>query len=561
MNLMPVALRDYDKSWLSGDVIAGVTLAAVAIPEVMGYTSIAQMPIQTGLYTVIFPTLIFALLGSSKLLVVGADSATAAVLAAGLAGLGIAGLTPNTPEWVAWCGLTALVCGGLLFLARLLKLGFIGDFLSTSVLVGFLTGVGIQVLTGQIPDMLGVAKGTGNWFQQQWSTITSIPDANLATVGFAVLTVGLIVGFGKFLPKIPGALVAVVLCIVISTVTDASANGVAVVGAVPSGPPPVGLPQGVTPSDAVKVLGVAFACFVLIIAQSAATARSFAAKHGERVDINRDILGLSGANIAAGLSGTFVVNGSPTKTQILDQQHGRTQVANMTMSAVVLLFALFGTGLLTNMPQATLAGIVFMIGYSLIDALGLKRIKAERFSEFIVAALTGFVVFAVGVEQGIVLAIVASIIEIVRRAYRPKDFVVVQDVGGTPSYVAAAPGTQSEPGLVVFRFDAELFYANASRFSDDVKALVDGAPDPVRWVLLDASALADVDYSAGIQLKDLAHFLQARGIKVGLVRADDDLLATLTTYDVIGDESQARTYPTISKGIAAFQADQGASQQ
>lgn len=293
MNLMPVALRGYDKSWLSGDVIAGVTLAAVAIPEVMGYTSIAQMPIQTGLYTVIFPTLIFALLGSSKLLVVGADSATAAVLAAGLAGLGIAGLTPNTPEWVAWCGLTALVCGGLLFLARLLKLGFIGDFLSTSVLVGFLTGVGIQVLTGQIPDMLGVAKGTGNWFQQQWSTITSIPDANLATVGFAALTVGLIVGFGKFLPKIPGALVAVVLCIVISTVTDASANGVAVVGAVPSGPPPVGLPQGVTPSDAVKVLGVAFACFVLIIAQSAATARSFAAKHGDRVDINRDIMGLS----------------------------------------------------------------------------------------------------------------------------------------------------------------------------------------------------------------------------------------------------------------------------
>ena len=465
------------------------------------------------------------------------------------------------PSGSRGAGLTALVCGGLLLLARLLKLGFIGDFLSTSVLVGFLTGVGIQVLTGQIPDMLGVAKGTGNWFQQQWSTITSIPDANLATVGFAALTVGLIVVFGRFLPKIPGALVAVVLCIVISTVTDASANGVAVVGAVPSGPPPVGLPQGVTPSDAVKVLGVAFACFVLIIAQSAATARSFAAKHGDRVDINRDIMGLSGANIAAGLSGTFVVNGSPTKTQILDQQHGRTQVANMTMSAVVLLFALFGTSLLTNMPEATLAGIVFMIGYSLIDALGLKRIKAERFSEFIVAALTGFVVFAVGVEQGIILAVVASIIEIIRRAYSPKDFVVVQEVGGAPSYVAAAPGTQSEPGLVVFRFDAELFYANSGRFTDDVKVLVDGAPDPVRWVLLDASALADVDYSAGIQLKELASFLQARGIKVGLVRADVDLLKTLTTYAVIGETSTTRTFPTISEGIEAFRADKGASRQ
>ena len=559
MNLLPVALRGYDKSWLSRDVIAGVTLAAVAIPEVMGYTSIAQTPIQTGLYTVIFPTLVFALLGSSKLLVVGADSATAAVLAAGLAGLGVAGLTPNTPEWVAWCSLTALVCGGLLFVARVLKLGFIGDFLSTSVLVGFLTGVGIQVLSGQIPDMLGVPKGTGNWFQQQWSTITSIPDANLATVGFAVLTVGLIIVFDKFIPRIPGALVAVVLCIIISTVTDAAADGVAVVGAVPSGPPPIGLPQGVTLSDAWKVMATAFSCFVLIVAQSAATSRSFAAKHGDRVDVNRDIVGLSGANIAAGLSGTFVVNGSPTKTQILDQQHGRTQVANITMSGVVLLFALFFTSLLTNMPKATLAGIVFMIGVSLIDALGLRVIKRARFSEFIVACLTGFVVFAVGVEQGIILAIVASILEIIRRAYSPNDFVVVQEVGGTPSYIAATPGTQSEPGLVVFRFDAELFYANASRFTDDVKALVDGAPDQVRWVLLDASALADVDYSAGIQLKDLGAFLGSRGIQVGLVRADVDLLTTLTTYHVIGEGSDLLTFPTIGAGIEAFHADQGAS--
>ncbi|MGB7979532.1 MAG: SulP family inorganic anion transporter [Candidatus Nanopelagicales bacterium] len=561
MNLTPVALRGYDKSWLSRDVIAGVTLAAVAIPEVMGYTSIAQTPIQTGLYTVILPTLVFALLGSSKLLVVGADSATAAVLAAGLAGLGIAGLAPNTSEWVAWCSLTALVVGGMLLLARLLKLGFIGDFLSTSVLVGFLTGVGISVLSGQIPDMLGVPKGSGNWFSQQWTMITSIPDANLATVGFSVLTVGLIIGFDKFLPKIPGALVAVVLCIIISTVMDVAADGVAVVGAVPSGPPPVGLPQGLSVSDAVKVLGVAFSCFVLIIAQSAATSRSFAAKHGDRVDVNRDIVGLSGASIAAGLSGTFVVNGSPTKTQILDQQHGRTQVANITMAAMVLLFAIFFTGLLTNMPKATLAGIVLMIGFSLIDALGLKQIKRERYSEFLVACLTGFVVFAVGVEQGIILAIVASIVEIIRRAYRPKDFVVVQDIGGTPSYVTAAPGTQSAPGLVIFRFDAELFYANASRFTDDVKELVDGAPDPVRWVLLDASSLTDVDYSAGIQLKDLSSFVHSRGIQVGLVRADVDLIATLTTYQVIGEGMPTRTFPTISEGIAAFEADQGAGHQ
>jgi high affinity sulfate transporter 1 len=559
MNVLPASLRGYDRTWLPRDVIAGVTLAAVAIPEVMGYTSIAEVPIQAGLYTVILPTLVFALLGSSRLLVVGADSATAAVLAAGLAGLGVAGLTPNTPEWLAWCSLTALVVGAMLLVARVFRLGFIGDFLSTSVLVGFLTGVGIQVFSGQIPDMLGVPKGTGSWFSQQWTMITSIPDANLTTVGFAALTLALIIGFDKFLPRIPGALVAVVACIVISTAIDAAADGVSVVGAVPSGPPPVGLPEGVTLSDAWKVLGVAFSCFVLIVAQSAATSRSFAAKHGDRVDVNRDIVGLSGANIAAGLSGTFVVNGSPTKTQILDQQKGRTQVANITMSVVVLLFALFFTGLLTNMPKATLAGIVFMIGVSLIDIPGLTKIRRERASEFVIACLTGFVVFAVGVEQGIVLAIVASIIEIIRRAYRPKDFVIGQDADGQPTYLVAEPGAQSAPGLVVFRSNAELFYANAGRFCDDVKGLVQGAPDPVRWVLFDASSLTDIDYSAGVQLKELVSFLDAGGIHVGLVRADDSLVSTLTTYEVLGSGSPATVHATLMDGLAAFRADQGAA--
>jgi MFS superfamily sulfate permease-like transporter len=231
--LAPQSLRGYQRSWLSRDIVAGVTLAAVAIPETMGYTSIAQTPVVTGLYTVIFPTLAFALLGSSRLLVVGADSATAAILAAGLAGLGIAGLQPNSAEWLAWTSLVALVCGGLLILARLLRLGFLGDFLSASVLVGFLTGVGIQVFTGQVPDMLGIPKGTGNWFEQQWSTITHAGDANGWTVAFAVGTLVIILGFRRFMPRVPGAIVAVTLSIILSNSLDASSHGVAVIGVGP----------------------------------------------------------------------------------------------------------------------------------------------------------------------------------------------------------------------------------------------------------------------------------------------------------------------------------------
>src|SRR3954468_408109 len=422
--MVPVALRGYQREWLVTDIVAGGTLAAVAIPETMGYTSIAQTPVVTGLYTVIFPTIVFALLGSSRLLVVGADSATAAILAAGLASASIAGVTPNSQLWLAYTSFAALLCGLLLFIARVFRLGFLGDFLSASVLIGFLTGVGIQVFSGQLPDMFGIPKGSGNWLQQQWHTITSIPQLSWTTFAFAAGAVAIIVGSKRFMPRVPGAIVAVVLSIIISAALDAEQHGVKVVGTVQGGFPPIGLPSGINLHNFGAMLGIAFSCTVLIIAQSAATSRSFAMKHGQAVDVNRDIVGLAGANLAAGLSNTFVVNGSPTKTQILDEQKGRTQLANLTMSVVVLMVVLFLTDVLTDMPKAVLAAIVFLIGLDLIDIAGLRRIGRRRRSEFIIATVTAAVVCAVGVEQGIILAIVLSTLDIIRRQYKPKAFVV-----------------------------------------------------------------------------------------------------------------------------------------
>ncbi|HEX8347780.1 MAG TPA: SulP family inorganic anion transporter [Actinoplanes sp.] len=556
MNLTPTS-RGYERAWLTRDVIAGLTLSAVAIPEVMGYTSIAQTPIVTGLYTVIFPTLVFAVLCSSRLLVVGADSATAAVLAAGLSGLGVAGVTPGSPQWLAFAGLTALVCGVLLFIARLLRLGFIGDFLSASVLIGFLTGVGIQVLSGQIPGLLGIPAGDGNWFEQQWHWITSLSSISLATFAFGLATVAIIRIFKRFIPVVPGAIVAVALLTTISALTDAHAHGVAVVGDVQGGFPPIGLPSGVSLSDVPTVLPTALSCFVLIIAQSAATSRSFAFKHGDAVDINRDIVGLGGANLAAGLTGTFVVNGSPTKTQILDEQKGRTQVANVTMAAVVLLFTLFFTELLRNMPTAVLAGIVFLIGVSLIDVPGLQRLLRRRRNEFVVALITTVTVFAVGVEQGIVLAVVLSLLDLIRRQYKPGDYVVGQDASGEPVYLPALPGAQSRPGLVIFRYDADLFYANANRFADHFESVISAAPDPVRWVALDCAAIADIDYSAGVTLANLVNYSRAHNARFVLVRPDTALLATLRSYgtlDVIGADNVFRT---LADAFRAWESDPG----
>ncbi|MGW1344348.1 SulP family inorganic anion transporter [Kribbella sp. NPDC002412] len=557
MSLIPEPLRGYQRAWLARDIVAGLTLSAVAIPEVMGYTSIAGTPIVTGLYTVIFPVVLFALLGSSRLLVVGADSATAAVLAAGLTGLGIAGVTPGSPDWLGLAGLTALVCGALLIVARLLRLGFIGDFLSASVLIGFLTGVGIQVFSGQIPDLLGIPKGKGNWFEQQWHWISSLSSIELGTFAFGLATIVIIQIFKRFIPVVPGAIVAVVLLTAISALTAADTHGVAVVGAVQGGFPPIGLPSGISWSDIGKVLPTAVSCFVLIIAQSAATSRSFAFKHGDSVDINRDIVGLSGASIAAGLSGTFVVNGSPTKTQILDEQKGRTQLANLTMAAAVLLFTVFFTGLLADMPTAVLAGIVFLIGLSLIDVPGLKQLWRRRRDEFVVAVITAVTVFAVGVEQGIILAVVLSLLDLVRRQYTPGDYVIGQDQGGEPTYLPAKPGAQSLPGLVIFRYDAELFYANANRFADHLESVISAAPDPVRWVALDCGAIDDIDYSAGVTLANLVNYARARNARFVLVRPDTQLLSTLRAYgtlDAIGEDS---IFPTLEAVFSAYRADPG----
>ena len=553
--VVPEWIRHYKLSWLSVDVLAGVTLAAIAVPEVMGYTSIAQTPVITGLYTIIFPTLLFALLGSSRLLVVGADSATAAILAAGLAGLGISGLSPNSSEWVAWTSLVALVCGGMLILARLLRLGFLGDFLSASVLIGFLTGVGISVLTGQLPDMLGIPKGTGNWFEQQWSTLTHLADASLWTVAFAAGTLLIIVGCKLISRKIPGAVIAVILSIVLSSVLDASSHGVAVIGPVQGGMPPFGLPQGLDLGDIPAVMGVALSCFFLIVAQSAATSRSFAMKHSERVDINKDIVGLAGANIAAGLTGTFVVNGSPTKTEILDEQRGRSQMANITMALVVIAVVLFLTKYLTNMPVAVLAAIVFMIGLGLVDLKGLRRIQVARISEFVIALVTAIVVFAWGVEEGIILAIALSVLELVRRAYTPSDFLVGVNKGGQPTYTPAEPGSESLPGLLVFRFDSRLFYANASLFVDRIQELISAAPSHIRWLILDCSSIGDIDYSASLNLAGLIEALHAEKRVFALADVDPTLMEVLTKLETLEQFDNAHIYPTVQDAVAAFRAD------
>jgi len=504
---------------IPAELIAGLTLAALAIPEVMGYTKIAGTPVIFGLYTILIPAALFAVFGSSRHLVVGADSATAAILAAGLVGLAATG----SDEYVALCAVLAFMAAGFLILARIIGLGFLADFLSRTVLVGFLTGVGIQVALGEVSGMLGLKGGGHGTLQKIWNDIQQIEQVNFYALAVAVSVLVIIVGSKKLSKKIPGALIAVIGAIGVSWALGLKEH-VHVLGAVPSGLPHIGLPDVKWSWDLIgKLVPTAFAMFVVILAQSAATSRAYAARYNERFSEDTDLVGLGLANIGAGLSGTFVVNGSPTKTQMVDSAGGRTQLSLIVTAIIVLLVLLFLTGPLAYMPDAVLSAVVFLIGVDLIDIKGMQSIYAQRRSEFWVALITALMVVFVGVEQGIILAIVLSLIDHTRRGYRPKNVVLVPSESGVLRAQPVATHAQALPGLLIYRFTHSMYYANSEQLSEEISALVNNAEPPIRWFCLDASAVDDVDYSAAETLRSIFSTMKEKGVRLVVAQVLDDV--------------------------------------
>ena len=519
------------------EVIAGITLAALAIPEVMGYTKIAGTPVITGLYTMLIPMGLYAIFGASRHLVVSADSATAAILAAGLVGLASVG----SDEYVALAGVCAIMAAVFLFTARIIGLGFLADFLSSTVLVGFLTGVGVQVASGQIGGMLGLEAGGHGTIGKVAADLQHIGETNFYALAVAVAVLVVIVALKKISHKIPGALLAVIGALIVSWAMDLQSHGVHVLGAIPSGLPAIGLPHVDWSWDLVqKLLPISFAMFVVILAQSAATSRAFAARYNERFNENTDLVGLGMANIGAGLSGTFVVAGSPTKTQMVDGAGGRSQLTHLTTVLIVVVVLLFLTEPLSYMPEAVLAAIVFLIGLDLIDIEGMKTIFVQARSEFWVALLTAAVVVLVGVEQGILLAMVLSLLDHVRRGYRPKNSLIVDRKGSGWSSAPVSSPAQFEPGLMAYRFSHSMYYANAEQFSEQVLELVNSADPSLEWFCIDAEAIDDVDYSAAAILRSTYGILKEKGIRLVFALVSDDVRAELERFgilDLIGKDA------------------------
>lgn len=530
---------------IAPDVLAGITLAALALPEVLGYTKIAGTPVITGIYTMLLPMVLYGIFGASRHLVVGADSATAAILAAALSSLS---LTRGSPEWLALAQLLALLTAGALLLARVLRLGFLADFLSRTVLTGFLTGVGIQVAVGQLPDMFGLPAVQGNTVTKLLHIVAHAGEANLPSVIVAVATLVVIMGLHLLSEKVPGPLMAVVGAMCAASFFHLDKLGVKLLGSIPSGLPRFGLPHVAWSWMLIQqLLPTATAIFVVILAQSAATARAFAAIDNEHLDENADIVGLAFANLGAALSGTFVVNGSPTKTQIVHSAGGRSQLAQFVASLIALAVLLFFTRPLELLPEAALGAIIFHIGFHLVDIKGLRRVFSARQSEFWIALFTALTVVAVGVEQSITLAVVLSLLDHTRQGYRPHNSVFVRDgeyglrphplpaqFNGNGSGDLHYPSLQAEPGLMIYRFSHSVYYANTDLLLSQVTYLIEHASPPLQWFCIDAAGIDDVDFTGAATLRTIHETLKKAKVKLVLAHVSNDVRKTLEKYEIAG---------------------------
>ncbi len=541
------SVRPLTRAAFARDSLAGLQLAALNIPQVLGYARIAGMPFVTGLYTLLLPVVGFAAFASSRFLVVAADSATAAILAGGVSAMAPLG----SERYVALASLVALMTAALLLIARLLRLGFLADFLSQTVLVGFLTGIGLQVGITVLPEMLGLDISRHRALLQVAEVVRQLRGVQVLTVCLSLAVLLMIFLLQRFAPKIPGPILAVAGGIAASEFFNLAGRGVAIVGPVVGGLPHLRIPR-VSWMDAELLVGLSVSCLMVIVAQSAATARAYAMRHEQSLDENADLLGLSAANLAAGLTGTFVVNGSPTQTAMVESSGGASQLAQIVTGVTVAAVLLFLTHAFHVLPRCILAAVVFVIAVSLIDLRGLREIRRESPGEFWLAVATAAVVVIVGVEQGIVLAMVVSLLRIVRHSYRPHTGLLVQNDKGDWQTEPILPGATTEPGLAIYRFGAPLFYANASRFSEEISRLASETSLGLRWLIVDAEAITNVDYSAARVVRELDTSLAARGIDLVFARVHPELQADLDRHRITDAIGRAHVFSRLHEAIAAY---------
>jgi sulfate permease, SulP family len=541
-------LAGYRREWLRGDLLAGVAVAAYLVPQVMAYSGIAGLPPQTGLWACLGSLAIYAVLGSSRQLSVGPESTTALMTATAVAPLALG----DPVRHAALAAGLALVVGVICLVGGLLRAGSLADLLSQPVLVGYMAGIAVIMIIGQLGAVTGVPMEGDSPPAEVASFLSGLAGAHLPTVALALsLLVGMIVGT-KLRPTWPVPMIGMLAATAVVAAFSLDALGVRLVGSSVSGLPVPGLPA-LSAHDVASLLLPAVGVAIVGYSDNVLTGRAFATRHGQTVQGTAEIVALGAANLAAGVLRGFPVSSSGSRTAIGDAQGSRTQLHSLVALVLVVVVLVAGGALLSRFPRAALGAVVIYAALRLVDIAGFRRIARFRRSEAAIAVVTMVAVLTVGVLYGVLVAVGLSVLDLLRRLARPHDGVLgyVPGIAGMHD-IDDYPDAQPVPGLLVYRYDAPLCFANAENFRSRALAALETQPEPPRWFLLNAEANVEIDSTAAETLEALHDELQRRGIVLALARVKQDLRADLRAaglLDLIGEE---RIFPTLPTAVEAF---------
>ena len=553
---LPVAaqLEGHERASLVRDSLAGVTVAALAIPSAMGFAAVAGLPPVTGLYALLLPAVAYALLGTSRQLVVGPEGTSAALVATALAPLAAG----DPARYASLAALLALLVGGAYFLARTVRLGWVADYLSRAALVGFMHGVVVILICGQLSKLTGVSVDADRPIGQVVDVLGGLDELSVTTLVTGLSALVALFGIRRLAPRVPGPLLVVVAAIVVSSAADLAQHGVATLGSIPSGLPGVDIPR-IRLADVVDLvlpaLGIVFATY----ADSILTARSFAGKHQQHVDADQELLALGVANVTAGLTQSFPIGNSNSRTAVNDEMGVRTQVAGVVSALAVALVLVFLTGPVADLPNAVLGAVIVYSAIGLVSLDEWRAVRAASRTEFAIGlvAMGGGVVF--GVLEGILVAVALSIVHVVRRSARPHDAVL----GWVPRLdryadVKLHPSAEQVPGVVVYRLDDRLFFANADYVQGRVQEALVGAPTEVRSFVFDAEGLVSIDSTGTAALEAILDDFARRGIRFYVARMKHPVREQLDRSGLSDRIGAEHFFATVRAGVtAAVDADRG----
>jgi len=547
-------MHGYKRAWLTADLGAGVTLLSIAVPEQLATARLAGMPPIAGLYAFVAGTALFAWLGSNPQMSVGADSTIAPLFAVGIAHLAATG----SPTYTALVSLSAVIVGVLVVVVGLLRLGWIAEFLSAPIISGFLAGVAVIIVVHQLTDLFGLPSTTGSTVHRVTDVVRHLGSTNGWSLGIGLVVFAVVLLAERVNRRIPGALVGLVGSTLVVAAAGLHDHGVAVLGTVAHGAPHLGLTH-LSWSSLGHVLPVAAVVALVVVSQSAATTSAFAAQGGYDVDVGRDFIGVGAGSVLSGLVGSFAVNASPARTAAVASTGGRTQVAGLG-AAVVMVALIPAAGLLTDVPLATLAAILIFVATRIFHARDLVRILRFDVWEFALALVTLVVVAVVGVEQGIAVAVGLAILDRTRLSARPKTAVLGRIPGTTSWESVEGPNNATVvPGVVVFFFDAPLYYANAGYFRLKVHGALAAAAPPPRLFVLDAVAIGDIDFTGARALAQVLDELAHAHVTVAVARAGAVVPKNLARSGLLGRIGRDHLFPSVDEAVLALGPDTTAS--